>query len=497
MIKLNDMENVSLRDRIDELVEYIKDNDAYLEHNDEALEIYEGDLEDKVREIMQNSLSPDYFKMIDDRLLPINFLPRIIDKMAQVYSNAPKRTCDEQQFVDNYSKWFDINAEMGLSDEYANLFKGYALEPYISSNGKPSLRSIPFNQFLVLSDDEIDKKNPTVFIKFMGTYEKKTYEKKGVTTEESISEVPYFIAYSKDEIMAFDMEGDELVEITAPTEGLNPIGRIPFVYGNRSKERLLPTQDTDLLQMIKMFPVFFSDLGGAVMFQCFTILYGININTDGIKMAPNAFWDLKSDGESDQKPEVGTIKPEADVEKVLSFVASIFSAWAESKSIRVNSIGKESAESFASGVSKAIDEMDTFMVRKKNIPFFKKEERDLWYLMALMNNYWLETDQIDLSLYEAKKVDVLTVIKSFVIEFEPPRPVENRNDVVNTQVTEINNRFTSRKRAIEKINPELSETEVEVLIQEIDEEDFEEENNDLSNNNDGQNDLDNEEKEDE
>ena len=209
------------------------------------------------------------------------------------------------------------------------------------------------------------------------------------------------------EIMAFDADKQHMPQVTEDLiDGKeNPIGRIPFVYGNRSKQRLIPTQDTDLVQMIKMFPVLFTDLGGAIMYQCFTIMYGVDVDTSEIKMSPNAFWDFKSDKASEKRPEIGTIKPEAQVEKVLSFIAHIMGAWAESKSIKVGSIGKVDGENVASGVSKIVDNMDTFEIRKKNIPFFRREEKDLWYLLALMNNHWLKSQEIDLELYPTSQVN--------------------------------------------------------------------------------------------
>lgn len=460
-----------LKQRIAEMLLYINANTQYLENNQEALEIYEGALINRVLAILKSTLSEEYYSKIKDRVIPINFLPRIIDKMAQVYSKGPLRKCDEQDFVDDYVKWLDLNAEMSLADEYANLFKGYALEPFISSDGKPSIRSIPFNEFLVMSDDYIDKKNMTVFIKFMGCYQCETATgvyKNGVEVIE-IKDVDWYISYTADEIVAFDAQGSELPEALGESDGVNQIKVIPFVYGNRSKQRLLPTQDTDIVQMIKMFPVFFSDLGGSIMFQCFSIIWGIDIDTSELKMSPNAYWDFKSDPTNENsKPEIGTLKPEADIEKVLTFISSIFTAWAESKSIRVNSIGKENAEAFASGISKAIDEMDTFMVRTKNIPFFRKEEKQLWKILALQNNQWIATKEIDQELYPSSIVDVPTVVKSFAIDFEPPKPVEDRNDVVDTQKKEYDNGFTTLKRAIGKINPDMGDTDVDSLIGEID-----------------------------
>lgn len=478
MLKMPDQG--SLESRVTELLMEINCYQEYIDNNTEAIEIYEGDLEDKVLEVLERTLSQEYFKTIKERVIPINFMPKIIDKMAQVYSVAPKRTCElEQGFIDDYERFLDIDAEMSLADEYANLCKGYALEPYVNADGKPSIRSLPFNEFLVLGDDPRDRKRVTTFIKFMGCYRKEYYCDK--TRDSYVRDCAWYIAYTNDEIMAFDADKDVMKEITEDINGENPIGIIPFVYGNRSKQRLLPVQDTDLVQMIKMFPVLFTDLGGAIMYQCFTIMYGVDVDTSEIKMSPNAFWDFKSDKATDKKPEIGTIKPEAQIEKVLMFISNIMGAWAESKSIKVGNIGKLDGEATASGVSKIVDNMDTFEVRKRNIPFFRKEEKELWYLLALYNNHWLKSEEVDVQLYPLSNVNTIEIKKNFSIEFEPPKPMENRGDVVDTQIKELNNRLTTTRRAIEKINPELSDTEIDNLISDIEKEDFDnvnDENND-------------------
>lgn len=461
-------EYVPLVDRINELLEYISCHDDYTEINDELLEIYEGDLAPKVLGILKSTLSEDYYKTIASRVIPINFMPKFIDKMAQVYSVSPVRTCgSEQAFIDNYEKMLDINAEMSLADEYANIFKGYALEPFVDHMGKPSMRSIPFNQFLVKGEDPKDRRRPTTFIKFMGVYERhEDCPRTGTTTKK---EAEWYIAYTEFEIMAFDADKNYMGHITEDlVDGkVNPIGRIPFVYGNRSKQRLLPTQDTDLGQMIKMFPVLFTDLGGAIMYQCFTIMYGVDVDTTDIKMSPNAFWDIKSNPASDKNPQIGTINPSAQVDKVLAFITNILGAWAESRSIKIGNIGSLDGENMASGVSKIVDNMDTYEVRKKAIPFFQKEEKDLWYLLALMNNHWLKSNEINLDLYPTSQVNVNTVLKEFSIEFEPPRPLEDRNSVVDTQIKELNNNLTTERRAIEKINPDMDEKEINKLVKEI------------------------------
>ena len=144
---INNMKERPLKERVSELITYISEYSYFTERNEEALEIYEGDLLNRVLYILKQTLSDQYYSRIKDRVIPINFMPKIINKMSQTYSIEPLRTCSNQSFVDDYSKWMAINAEMSLADEYSNLHKGYALEPFIDAKGKPTLRALPFNRF--------------------------------------------------------------------------------------------------------------------------------------------------------------------------------------------------------------------------------------------------------------------------------------------------------------------------------------------------------------
>ena len=141
-----------LKDKRREIIQYVKDHRKFVMHNHEVLDIYEGNLLQYVNKCMQSSLSPQYYNAIKDRILPINVLKRFIDKVSTTYSKAPQRISDNaQEFIDFYANELDLNVSGGIADTYSNLFKGYAWEPYINKAGKPALRELSFDKFLVMS----------------------------------------------------------------------------------------------------------------------------------------------------------------------------------------------------------------------------------------------------------------------------------------------------------------------------------------------------------
>ena len=96
-----------LRDRRKEIIDYVKANADFLNTNNEALNIYEGNLLPYIDKILQSSLSANYYNSIKDRVLPINILQRFIDKVSATYSKSPSRISEdarEQEFVDLFSR---------------------------------------------------------------------------------------------------------------------------------------------------------------------------------------------------------------------------------------------------------------------------------------------------------------------------------------------------------------------------------------------------------
>lgn len=437
-----------LKDKRQKIIKYVKDHKKFLEHNYKVLDIYEGNLRKYVEESMQQSLSAAYFNAIQDRILPINVLQRFTDKVSNTYSKPPMRTAEGQgqAFVDHYAKTLDIDVSGGVANTYATLHKGFAWEPYIDKNGKPQLRELAFDKFLVMSDSEESPDEETVFIKLMG---KKTAD------EDSL----LLFVYTDEEFDAFYLNGATAPEYLEDNQGLNPVGTIPYVYGKRQKNKLIPTLDTDILAISKAVPIMLSDAAGAQMFQCFSILWAIDVDLTKLKLSPNAIWDIKSDRSSDKNPQVGSLKPEASTADVVSFVINCFVLWLETKGVRVGSIGSIDGANAASGIAKIIDEMDVNEIKKKSQAWFKRDEEELFNrVLPAMNRYWLSIG-VD-SRYLAPQVDSPGV----VVAFEEPTPMLTRQEEIANIKAELDLGTMTREQAIKKLHPKLDETEVAAIV---------------------------------
>jgi hypothetical protein len=435
--------------------EYEK-NKPFFAHNRNLLDIYEGNLEEYILKDLSNSLSPEAYKTMKDRVAPINILNKIVDKTSTVYSQAPNRKVvgessseQDMELLSWYEEQMSVNSAMQTGTELYNLSKSHLLQPYVH-NGVPSLRAIPNTNFFILALDRVDPMRPTHVVCFKEIDHNKVL----------------FFCYTDMDYTIFNQDLEIQYGMMAAVQnenGINPYGKIPFVYVNQAKFRSMPKPDTDVLTMTKLIPVLMSDLNYAVKFQCFTLLYTINAKDGGIVFAPNAVISIK--GENDEsKPEVGMIKPQVDINQVLGLIETQLSLWLNSKGIRPGAIGALTKDNFANGISKIIDEMDTVDYKRKLADQYSRVEKELWNLvMHHMHPVWAYNGDIDTAELFSMDAKVQT-------NFNLQLPAQSRIDLVNEVKTELDAGLISKRTALKRLNPTMSDDEITKMMDEMDEE---------------------------
>lgn len=444
----------------------------WLQHNAVLHDIFEGNLLEYVLNDLKMQLNPKAFEQIKHRVLPVNVLRRVIDKLSKIYSETPTRKVEggkesDQIALEYWVKQMSVNSVMAEDCSFYNLFKWTCAEPYLH-NGKPKLRSIPSDRFLFLSDDNVDPTSPTHFVKIMGYSEDK---------------LAILYVYTKDEFQIMNEDGDLLKGLMDKyqNEGKNEFGALPAVYLNRSKHAVIPKPDSDTLAMTKAIPVLLTDLNFAIMYQSFSIVYGIDIDLENINMSPNSIWSLKSDPTApDRTPQVGTIKPTVDISETTKFILEAFSLWMETKNIKAS---VNQSENMASGFSKVIDEMDTSRERQSQVPVFAKAENELYRLIANhMIPVWSKDPMFDVQYLLPKDINV-------EVEFPEQKPDVSESIKIDNAIKKLRANLTTRELAIREANPELTEEQIEEILEEtggeespedMSEDDKQENNGDLS-----------------
>lgn len=426
-------------------------------NNEDLLDIYEGNLKQHVEDSMQRELNPNAFESAKQRIAPINILKRTVDKLAKVYSQGVEREASpagDSNLVSEYEEMLDIDNKMSSGDSMLNLLRSVAFEPYVR-DGKPKLRVLNSSQFTVWSNDTFDRTNPTVFIKFMGTNKKETV----VDEEVCERQVNVYVLYDRDEWVRIESDG------TVLQRKMHGAGRIPFTYMNLSSTKLVPKPDIDSKCMAILIPTLLSDLNFASKYLSHGIRYGIDVDIDNLEGNPDAFWNIRSvqDGENNS-PQIGVLAPSVDIDKVLNLTKEELVMYLEARSLKVGSSGK--FENNASGFAKLIDSADVTDVRKENMHRFKAAERDLWGLISVMHNLWLDNEEItDPDLIKRFSKDFAISIK-----YGDLAPIIDPQEKRDNIEFKLKNKLTTRERAIRDANPELSKDEQDLLIKELQDE---------------------------
>ena len=446
---------MALRNDVPRLIEYAQNKSNYLRHNHKLFNIYEGDLLTYVEEALRRQLSAQSFETMRDRIAPVNVLRQIVDKLSKIYGNkSPVRhiidgTDTDADLLAWYEQKFAANQKWNVANEFFNLQKSTLVEPFVD-NMQPGMRAISADRFLPYSTDDIDPTRPTHIIIIDGT--------------DATGNVIYR-AYTADEFIIFDSAGNvrtDMMGYIGNEDGINVFGALPFVYINRSHNLLVPLVDTDSVKMTTLIPVLLSDLNYISMFQTFSIMYGIDVSDEALVMAPNAFWRFKTDGDGEKKPEVGSIKPEADIDQLINMISTQLSFWLKSRGIRPGTVGDLSPESAASGISKIIDEMDTSDERNKAVEFFTNAEHDFWQLvMHKMHPYWVANNMVE-------RRELFSPGATVEVNFAEQIPFVKRGEIVTTLKAEMEAGLVSRRRAIKRLNPKMTDAEIDELIAEID-----------------------------
>jgi len=451
---------MTLREEIKPILDHIEKNRHHLDENHILLDIFEGNLKPYVERALEDDISPQAYKEAKSRIAPINVLQRIIDKQSKIYQQNPVRhvedgTDSDAELLDWYEKQYKINATMNGSNEFFNMSKSSLIEPYVHDR-EPRLRVIPSDRYLPYSNDAIDPLNPTHIIV--------THGSQTIADDDGGHQVVrLYRVYTADEWAIIDSRGFVRTDMMGDNpDGINPYGVIPFVYVNRSSNLLVPCLDSDLLTMTVLLAVLISDLNLALKMLCNSIIYTIDAKMEGMVKSPNAVWQLKTDVDG-IKPELGTIDPNVDSDKALDQIQAQFSLWLNTKGIKPGSIGKVTAENMASGISKMVDEMDTSEDRQKQVTYYVDAEADLWALTKIMHKEWLTTKQIEQRPEFSANSTVTT-------SFSEQLPMMTRGDVVEDLQAEVDAGFTTVRRSIKKLNPTMTDREIDELVAEIQEE---------------------------
>lgn len=468
---------MALRDKIPSILQHIRAYEPTLEYNYRLYASYEGQIKREIEDSMRKEiLSPQALSRALQRIPSINILRKGIDKISTVYAEPVKRINDNETDSDIIAKIVahsSLDVEMLYADAMANLQKMSAIEPYVE-DGVMKFRVYGGHQFLPYSDDPINPLKMTVFIKLLGTMQKEVVIEDSINAQTGlnqkqastvIKEVNMYLLYSDDEVLLVDSTGDVLTERQAELNisPKNTLGIIPQKYINKSHFELVPFPDTSGLDTAVLIPKLLTDLNYAVQFQSHSILWVKNVELGNQEINPDTIVDLGTSEEGGKDGEIGTLDPKVDIEGVLAMVEFELNGYFSSIGIKTGSMNGLKSGREVSGIAKAIDEGDVTLVRRKNIEFFKKQEKDLWSKIAVIQNTWVKEGRLrkENRTFSKDMTDTMKVI------FGETKVMESVQDKVVKLQAQDQLGVITRKDIIKEFNPDFSDAQINKRLESV------------------------------
>jgi len=465
-----------LLELVPEIVNHIERHRDHLQFNLRLYNMYEGQIRQEIEDSLRAEMvSTAAFNRASKRIPSLNILKKGTDKLSVVYNTRPIRktaNAQDQKLLEDVVRESAFNGVMCNSNIILNLQHMGAIEPFIE-DGKPRMRVLTGHQFLPFSDDKKNPSKMTVAIKLLGSEQRiikqreYTSDKGEVNTDdEKIHLVDIFALYSDDSFLIIDDTGtvqDKKMAEAGAANGKNPFGIIPFFYLNKSRFQLVPFPNQPGFDISILIPKLLTDLNYAAQFQSHSILWTRNADISGAEVHPDAIVNLGDTQEGQGDPEMGSVNPQVDIEKVLQLIEFELSAYFSSIGIKTTGLGSMMPGREASGVAKMMDQGDTSEAGAKQIEFFKDLERQLWDWYAKLHNASVKGGNLP---GVAKFTD--SFASSFSISFDPVKPLESAKQKIERVKLLREAKLASREQAIKIINPDFTDAEVEEWIASLD-----------------------------
>lgn len=456
MIKLDDS---FFKRALDELQSV--ENKRLLDDDIDRSMIYNGQIKEVVTEAIRTEFKkPETIRELQHRLIPINIVQKVVNKLGQVYIEPPvrkpsDRNEDDLELVGIYEDKMNLNTKMKTANRHFKLYKRALVEIYLDKFGRPNVRPIDRPAFHVFSDSAVSPEIPEAVLKIVQWDE--------IEPRNSILEW-----WTESEFKITDGKGNPINAVMAGLEndGVNPFGTLPFVYINESITQLCPLPDDDLLKNGIAIPLLLSDLSFATKYQSWGLIYTVGVDGE-IPFNPNSVINLDF-GEDGQTPSINTVKPDVDIDKMLTFIETLVAMLLSTKNLSAGTVqGKLAASNVASGISKMLDNAETLEDRKEQTQYFIDAEKQIWYKLAHhMIPYWRSKNLIK----DDEMNDEFSDAFELAIHFPEPKVIQTDQEKMSQAKFRIDNGFSTLKRELQKLNPSMSELEIDALVDEIREE---------------------------
>jgi hypothetical protein len=244
--------------------------------------------------------------------------------------------------------------------------------------------------------------------------------------------------------------------------GINPYGVMPFAYIVDSSISTEPVPKDDVLAMSINIPVLLTDLSFASKYQSYSLLWTKNFDGD-LPAGPAGVVHLGTSNNPDVAPEIGALSQNVDINGILKMIENNLNYLLTTNGLKVETIsGEMTASNASSGVSKALDRAEIAINQKDKKAYLLNFESQIWDKIPSMVEYWIQqgliSDKYDISLSDDFNVAVY---------LQDPKVAMTELEQIELSKAKIAAGFSTLKREIKKMNPDMSMVEVEAFVEEI------------------------------
>lgn len=440
------------KEKIDFVVEDLYSPERINERreNKERFFMYEGtSLEIIKSEFRREFKRKETIDELDNRVTPINLTAKIINALAQVYIESPIRypldkNEGDQELLELYEDMLNVNLRMKENNRRFKQFKCSLMEVFVH-NGNPRLRNLPRHTYQPYSFDPRTPELPDVIAIIL--------------KDDMLPEKAEIALWSDESYMVVDGHGRVKSDVMTTLENnglVNPYGVLPFIYINESSYAVSPLPDDDLLRMSKVVPVLLSDLNVAVKYQAFSTIYTIGPVGD-IPFSPNTVVSMEF-GPQGERPEIGTVKPNVDIDKTITLITNLISMLLSTKNLKADTISSTvTVQNFQSGIAKMLDSAVSVEDRRDQQAYFLNAEKDLWNKIAYhMVPYWRSNNMLSPEFNR----EFSPVFEPQII-FREPKVLITDKEKIELAKLKVDSGFATIDMVLPEIYPEMSTEELE------------------------------------
>lgn len=385
----------------------------------------------------------------------INIAPRMIDELASIYKDDPKRTFsnvkDDEAITDLY-KLMKVNKNLKRSNRYLKALEQCEIQ-IIAKKDKLKMRVLPPYLYDII-EDPADPEDPIGYLtsdytKLISEQDKKEHR---------------FSWWTDDYNFITDGEGNILSD-TEDGNDRNPISRLPFasVKDDEGFKYWAELKDT-FVQFAVEFGALISSVVDAAESQGFGIaVLAASQKPEKIEFGIHkaVFLKIHTDKEGNQvKPEFGFQNANPDLAAFIDLLEVILRFFLTSHGIDPKKIsGKLEGQTFTSGVDRLLSMIQSFEASRDDFANFEGVEQEVFSIIKA----WQENAADKLG--DKYRVDIPKDC-DLAVEFKKPEMIQTKAELLDYVVKQKEHDLITWKEAIQQIR-NINEDMAEEVMQNI------------------------------